>query len=139
MLKYDEQILVLRGLFKLFMANFEISDYVIMNKIALICKKIIDSLLVDKKLITLPADVCFDYYDVILDIVCFVYEENYMYEDAVEILKILTFSNEVDKKNKIRALEELLSTNIEIEVLIKEDRMIYQNMLSDLQNKKTNI
>ncbi|MBQ1947307.1 MAG: hypothetical protein II359_01695 [Clostridia bacterium] len=126
----DEQELVTLAdsLFKLFKGNFENSNYSVMEEVSNYCKAVVESC-VNRKLYT-------DVYcgETIIDIACFVFEQMYMYKDKVLCLKAIIHSNGVDKTLKIRALEEILCPEPEVQSLISNEVEEFSLMLQQLTN-----
>lgn len=124
----EQELITLAGsLFKIFKGSFENGIYSVMSEISFYCKEIVDSCL-NKKLF-IQTSAC----EMMIDIACFVFEQMYMYEDKVLCLKAIIKSNAVDKKLKMRALEELLCPEPEVRSLIGNE---VENMRSILQIKQ---
>lgn len=119
-------ILLADSLFKLFKGNFERGNYSEMNEISNYCKSVVDCC-IDRKLYS-------EKYcgEIIMDIACFVFEQMCMYEDKVLCLKTIIHSQNVDKGLKIRALEEIISPEPEVQSLINEEADMFSAMLQQL-------
>lgn len=124
----DDLIILADSLFKLFKGNFESSNYPEMSEISHYCKIVVDSC-IDRKLYNKKH--C---GETIIDIACFVFEQMYMYEDKVLSLKAIIHSNDVDKGLKVRALEEIMSPEPEVQSLINEETDEFSTMLQQLTN-----
>lgn len=122
----DALILVADNLFKLFKANFESGNYSEMNEIAHYCKSVVDSC-IDKKMY--KQKYC---GETIVDIACFVFEQMCMYEEKVLCLKTIIYSQDTDKWLRIRALEEIMSPEPEVQSLINEEIGVFSAMLKHL-------
>ncbi len=119
-------IIVADSLFKLFKANFESGNYSEMNEISHYCKRVVDSC-IDKKMYN--QKYC---GETIADIACFVFEQMCMYEEKVLCLKTIIHSQDTDEKLKIRALEEIMSPEPEVQSLINEEIGVFSAMLKHL-------
>ena len=122
----DALILVADNLFKLFKANFESGNYSEMNEIAHYCKSVVDSC-IEKKMY--KQKYC---GETIVDIACFVFEQMCMYEEKVLCLKTIIYSQDTDKWLRIRALEEIMSPEPEVQSLINEEIGVFSAMLKHL-------
>jgi len=100
------------NLFKLFKKSFESNSYIEMDNISKKCKEITTSFLINK----FKND---EYYiETVIDIACFVFEQMYMYDEKVSVLKTVIKLDTLNKTYKVRAIEELLSPEPEIQQLI---------------------
>lgn len=122
----DALILVADNLFKLFKANFESGNYSEMNEIAHYCKSVVDSC-IEKKMY--KQKYC---GETIVDIACFVFEQMCMYEEKVLCLKTIIYSQDTDEWLRIRALEEIMSPEPEVQSLINEEIGVFSAMLKHL-------
>lgn len=122
----DALILVADNLFKLFKANFESGNYSEMNEIAHYCKRVVDSC-IEKKMY--KQKYC---GETIVDIACFVFEQMCMYEEKVLCLKTIIYSQDTDEWLRIRALEEIMSPEPEVQSLINEEIGVFSAMLKHL-------
>ena len=122
----DTLILLADSLFKLFKSNFEKGSHSEMNEISIYCKSVVDCC-VDRKLYS--KKYC---GETIMDIACFVFEQMCMYEDKVICLKTIIYSQDVDEGLKIRALEEIMSPEPEMQSLINEEIGVLSAMLKQL-------
>lgn len=122
----DALIILADSLFKLFKGNFESDNYPEIDEISHYCKCVIDSC-IDRKLY------CKEYCgETIMDIACFVFEQMCMYEEKVLCLKEIIYSHDVDESLKIRALEEIMSPEPEVQFLINEEIGVFSAMLQQL-------
>ena len=67
-----------------------------------------------------------------MDIACFVFEQMCMYEEKVLCLKTIIYSQDTDKWLRIRALEEIMSPELEVQSLINEEVGVFSAMLKHL-------
>lgn len=93
--------------FKLFKENFEKSKYDSYEYVADICKCLLNKYI---NMISLSnmneKDVVADF---IIDIVCYIYELTYKYEDEVNVLKKIVDIEDISAQIRVRALENMLS------------------------------
>lgn len=126
----NEQDLVILAdtLFKLFKGNFENGNYSVMEEVSNYCKAVVENCISRKLYTKLYCG------EIIIDIACFVFEQMHMYEDKVWCLKTIIHSNEVDKTLKIRALDEIMCPEPEVQSLISNEVEEFSMMLQQLTN-----
>jgi len=123
----DTLIILADSLFKLFKYNFESSNYSEMNKISHYCKVVVENF-INRKLYS-------DKYcaETIIDIACFVFDQMCMYDEKVMCLKSIIFSSDIYKTIKIRALEEIMCIEPEVQALISNEKDVFYAMLQQLK------
>ena len=127
-LNEHEIVNLANSLFKLFKENFENNNYAAMEKISNYCKDIINNC-IDRNIYT--ETYC---AETIIDIVCFVFEQMYMYEDKVSVLKTIIESENITKELRIRALEGILAPEPEIQNAIADEKGKFSALLKQLTN-----
>ena len=130
---FGEDVLIkyLDVLFQIFKKYLEKGDDNGMQKCAQISQDLVDSYFekaTNERIIQNQADVSF-----ILDVVCFVYDLTYMYDEEICILKRIIGIKGIDVDIQIRALEQLLNPIPEFEHSIMNEREKYIAMLENLR------
>lgn len=123
-----ELVIVANDLFKLFKSRFEENSYEDMTVISECCKKIVENSIARNSYIEQHLA------ETLIDIACFVFEQMCLYREKSEVLKVIGTNCKVNKSLRIRALEELLSPEPEMQQYISVDIKKFSDMLHILSS-----
>ena len=132
---FAEDVLIkyLDVLFQIFKKYLEKGDDNGMQKCAQISQDLVDSYFgktTNERIVQNQADI-----SVILDVVCFVYDLTYMYEEEICILKRITELKGIDNNIRIRAIEQLLNPVPEFQNAVIDERKKYITLLEELKTQ----
>ena len=123
-----ELIIAANDLFKLFKQGFEKNCYEDMTEISECCKKVVEICIARNSYIEQHSA------ETLIDIACFVFEQMYLYREKAEVLKAIGTNYKINKSLRVRALEELLSPEPEMQQYISTDIKRFSDMLRMLSS-----